>query len=460
MSSVPLSGYIKQGFVGLDKDDKRSSIAEVAIPPGDDGKARLQGFHPLPRPTPHPKFGSLTRVRGIFDEAEDTAVGLWKGEANMMQNMDDEMHVSICAMWNPKRRDAMTAVKAEPLGGWENLDERLDEYTSKEGYHCIRLDARKCENVIQKKNVYHGLQTYQGFLTLVERGGADADTFAYGIYPLEVATFQIISPMSLTGRRGRYIWERTPTHLGTLDMAEEGPDRAIYTASEYGPAIAFQPELRPQVVFDKVRWCLQMEQQFAIPKQNTILMGAEVIRISRLLHVRPEWFALDCSNSVTLRDWLKLKWGDVLGIKWGEAATDIPILEEAPEKASDQFTNVKTEMFFATAAWAEFGYMAFSPAMETSELYSELEGMRYKQVSKTMKRCEDTKEFKKRFGGKSPDYAASCVMAVHLVRQRSGWNAQPAMDPSAPKPYSSMPTPEGVFESSETSECVDSIEYI
>jgi len=28
-SPVPLQGYIRQGFIGLDKDDRRSSIAEV-----------------------------------------------------------------------------------------------------------------------------------------------------------------------------------------------------------------------------------------------------------------------------------------------------------------------------------------------------------------------------------------------------------------------------------------------
>jgi hypothetical protein len=86
-------------------------------------------------------------------------------------------------------------------------------------------------------------------------------------------------------------------------------------------------------------------------------------------------------------------------------------------------------MFFAAAAWVEFGFMAFSPSMETSELFSELSGMHYKPIAKAMKRCEDTASFKKRFGGKSPDHAASCVMGPQLIRTRRAQLERPAMIP-------------------------------
>ena len=131
-------------------------------------------------------------------------------------------------------------------------------------------------------------------------------------------------------------------------------------------------------MFERTRHVCQYEQQFPLQKKNTILMGGDLIDMNVALHVKPEWHVLDCSNTVTLRDWLRLKWGQILGVKWGEAATELAILHEDSEKASELYVNKKTEMWFATGAWAEFGYLAFSPHMDTSELFSQLAGMRYK----------------------------------------------------------------------------------
>ena len=464
-SAVPLSGYIRQGFIGLDKDDRRSSISEVTIDKGDENKSgKIQGFHPLPRPYPHPKFGTLSRVSGVFDEVEDIAVGLWKGEANMMLNMDDEMHVSIVAMWNPKDKSSMAAQKSEPEGGWANLDESLDEYISRAGYHCIRLDARKFENVIQKKLIYAGFQTWEGYKRLEEKGGAELATFGHGIYPTEIASFGIVDPIQLDRSRGTFVWQRTPTNVASLDMAEEGLDIAEFTSARYGQAIAFEPDLGEEKIrtaiqnpefrkqlqikyskygtifadrsigvrfnFPKPRLVVQFDQQFPLQKKNTILMGQDAIEMNQLLHVRPEWFGLDCTSTVNLRDWLWLKWGKIIGIKWGEGATEIPILNEVREMPSESYANIKTEMFFAFSAWVEFGYVAFSPSMDTSELFNELSGMRYKNVGKVMKRCEDTKEFKKRFGGKSPDRAASAIQIIHVIRRNASQVQRPAMEPT------------------------------
>jgi hypothetical protein len=462
-SAIPLSGEIKEGFIGLDKHDKRSSISEVSIDKGDENKsAKLQGFHPLPRLRPHWKFGMLTRVRGVFDEAEDIPLGLWKGEANMMLNLDDEMHVAIVAMWNPKNRASMAAQKAEPIGGWSNLDESLDEYVSKDGYHCIRLDARRSENVIQQKTIYIGHQTYEGYKMLEERGGPEFETFGKGIYPLEIAAFGIIDPLLLERQRGVYIWSRTPTPIATLDMAEEGLDEAFFTAFKYGKALGFQPEGRDRIIFTEPRWCIQVEQQFPLRKQNTILMGKNAIEMCHLLNVSAEWFGLDCSNTTTLRDWLLLKWGQILGFKWGAAATELPILHEDKEKCVDLFDNLKTEMWFSTKVWIEFGYLAFSPALDTAELFNELSGMRYKPTSKVKKRCEDTREFKKRFGGKSPDRASSVIMGPQLVRQRSPQFQRPAMEPTMRREVTSENYEDAgadiVFE--ETAEVTDDIEWV
>jgi hypothetical protein len=464
-SVIPMPGYIRQGFIGMDKDDMRSSISELAIDKGSEvqGKSsKLHGFHPYPRRRPHPVFGNLSRVRARLEECEDIPSPVWPAVTNLMATAGGK-NVTVCGMWNPKNPDSAVHKRAEPIKGWNTFDvERSEEWDSKlGGFHVLRLDGKKCENVIERRIVYEGLIDYEGYHQYDE-SSADFWTFSRGCYPPETATFGIINLKILNQRRGRFIWERYPTPFGTLDMAEEGPDRAIYTAGEYGKAIAFQPEVGPRQRFESPRWCIQVDQQFPIPKQNTILMGAEVIKMSRMLSVTPDWFALDCTNSVTLRDWLKLRWGNVLGIKWGEAATDVPILEQEQEKPSELYDNIKTEMWFATGAWAEFGYIAFSPHMDTTDLFSQLSGMHYRRISKVKKRCEDTREFKKRFAGQSPDEAASCVMGVHLIRMRSDYTRKPAMDPIAAAQSAELMREPALASvtSSDTSECIDSIDFI
>src|SRR6202008_211542 len=142
------------------------------------------------------------------------------------------MHVSIVAMWNPKNRASIAAMKAEPVGGWDALDERLEEYTSAKGYHCIRLDARRCENVVHRKTIFHGIQTYEGFKRLEEQGGAQLSTFGYGLYPTQAMSFGIISPATLSRCRGSFIWSGPCQEVAAEDMAEEGPERVALTSEK------------------------------------------------------------------------------------------------------------------------------------------------------------------------------------------------------------------------------------
>jgi hypothetical protein len=170
-SKIPLPGIIQSSFIGIEPENRQAAIGLVAIPQGEDGKGRLQGFHPLPRPKPHPNFGKLTRVRLFMDEAETVPGGVWPGVDNMLANEDEAGSVKISAATNPARSDSMLAAKAEgPERSWLFDPEAPDEWDSEEGWHVTVLDAAKTENVMQKKKVFPGLQTYEGYMNLVRRG--------------------------------------------------------------------------------------------------------------------------------------------------------------------------------------------------------------------------------------------------------------------------------------------------
>jgi hypothetical protein len=359
----------------------------------------------------------------------------------MLTEGGDNLHVQMAAMTNPKRRDSAFAQRAEPIGGWRMFDlETSEEWTSAQGYHVLRLDGAKCENVVYHKEIkagkresFPGLLSYEGFMALEALGPNNPDraTFGRGAYPTETASYNIIPAFALDDSRGTFIWKRAARAWATLDSAfEEGGDQAIYTAGQYGEAIGFIPDSGAARRFAESRWAIQFDQQFAIEKKNTLLMAKDVMKLSSRLGVTPEWFAMDrTGNAKGLHDALQLNWGNTLGVNWGEAATEMTVLEEDSEKSVDIYDDVVTEMFFAFGRWAEFGYLAFSPGMETGPLFAQLSSRRYRRIGKIKVRIERKDEYKKRLSTESPDEADSAVMAVHLVRQRSTRDQVHAMEP-------------------------------
>jgi hypothetical protein len=167
------------------------------------------------------------------------------------------------------------------------------------------------------------------------------------------------------------------------------------------------------------RWCIQLDQQFEMAKKNTLDMGADVVTLCRKLHIRPEYFGGDSTGmGHGLFDYLLVRFGDVLPIQWGEAATEHKILEEDTETAEERYDGLVTEMWFAFARWVEFGYLKIAPSVQTRELFHELSTRLYRQVSKSKSRANSKAEYKSVNSGRSPDYADSAIMLVHVVRMR------------------------------------------
>jgi hypothetical protein len=430
-SKIPLPGVAQATFIGLTTEDKHAAITIVAIPQGEDGKGRLQGFHPLPRPVPHPKFGPLSRVILIIDEAEDAPGGLWQGVGNMLGNEDAAGSVTVYAATNPKRRESAFGQRAEPEDGWDSLDiERSESWISGQGWFVLRLDGAKCENVIEKREVYNGLLTYRGFQNHVREGTNSANyyTFARGWYPVVGAAYNIVPPYVTQDLRGVYTFSRVIANIATLDpaFAEEG-DEAVLTAGKYGIAIGFQPFNGEYQDFrDNPRYAIQAEQQFSIEKGKTQVMAKNIVKILRGLRVTPEWFAMDkTGNARGLYDLLSDSevYGDILGIEWGEAATDKKILEEDNDTAEERYEGIVTEMWFAFSAYAEYGFIKLAPVIPIVPLLTQLVGRQYKRAGKTLQRAESKKDYKQRNSTKSPDHADSLIMMPHLVRMRGQTNA-------------------------------------
>ena len=156
-------------------NDSKNGIHLVAVPKGDSGTGTLRGFHPSPRSgKSHPKWGRMSRTHVVLDEAEEVPAGVWEGLQNILSAADTEGakgRIKIFGASNPKDRTSEFGKRCEPVAGWGSIDCEDDlEWKSRDAWHVLRLDAAKCENVIEKKIAFPGLQTYEGFQAYESKG--------------------------------------------------------------------------------------------------------------------------------------------------------------------------------------------------------------------------------------------------------------------------------------------------
>jgi hypothetical protein len=416
--------------IDLDNKDERASVSIIALPVGEDVKARLRGFHPIPRP-PHPIFGLKTRSALIADEGEDVGAGMWEGIDNFLStDAGDGIHAKVISGANPKKRESAFAQRCEFPGGWQNFD--IDNSTEWFGpekfgsWRVVRLDPARSENVVQKEEVFRGMMTYQGWLNYVRLGKNSSDyyTFARGAWPESTAEFIITPQQFFNDSVGTLVFQSDAVPIASLDPAfSEGGDNATMTTGRFGTALGYTTPDQNYVRWDAPRKAIQIEQQFQIPKDNTLIMANYIIQFLKNLHIRPEWFIMDrTGNAHGLYDAIRMQYGTIFGLQWGEGATEGKILTEDSLPASEVYFGVSSEMMFAFARWLEFGSIKFAPMMDMSKIFSQAINRKFGFYRNLMK-AEDKMTYKST-AGHSPDEYDSAIMLIHLARVRESQRAQ------------------------------------
>lgn len=422
-SIIPLPGLSMDGFVGLDAKDRHSAITLVAIPQGEDGRGVLQGFHPMPRSTPHPIFGSMSRVRALLDEAEEIPSGVWEGVSNLLASAWGAEAVKVACATNPRDVTSKLAQLAEPTNGWTTLDLDKDKFwISAERWNVLRLDGVDCENVMERRLVYPGFLTWDGYQKFaLELGGQSPKylTFGRGMYPLTALQNTLIPYSLLEEVIGQFMFTGRTIGCGGIDLAFEGGDRIIIFVGRYGRAIGFQPLNGKPTMWAKPRYVIQADQYFEMPKEKTIALASSIEVKLKSLNIHPDWTTCDRTGVGTgVHDALMEQWsGSVRGVIWGSDAGNRKVLTDDHDSAVEVYDGIDTEMYARVRKFLEFGFFAFHPQIQTSQLFKELSGRRYQPAPKGPSgkpriRLEPKKEFKRRLHW-SPDIADAMVMMVH-----------------------------------------------
>lgn len=440
-ASLPMPGEVGELFIGKSRRSQSGAIKGLVIPVGKTKKAgRIQGAKRVPRPTPHATFGPLTRLFFFLDEIENIPAGVWGDIDNVLSQVEEEGEVSgfkIFGAYNPRNQRDEVGLRAQPSFGWEGFDvDKHFKWKSTRGWDVLRLDGEKSENVIAGKVIFSGLQTRAGLAAIAKNAGGTNSpgyfTMGRGAYPPQGIELAVIPPGMLSHMRGEFIWLDKPVPVAAADLALEGGAGAPYTLGCFGRATGMK--LPPSIEFPNGRtvmfkdtdarsvtkWALQANQQFMLPKGDTVAMSAKLIEINRRAGVKPEFFACDrTGHGAGIADLMKHDWGPgIHDVNYSNSPSETKLMDEDSKTCAEEFSRICCELWFGLRAYGEFGYLLLHPAMVTEKLIIQVTQRKFVTTGK-LKKVESKKDYVSR-GHESPDEADSLCLFVFAARKGSG----------------------------------------
>lgn len=422
-------------FIGLRDAGAAAGFQGEALKHSSSSSGDLKGYKPQPkRKIPHPKFGNMTRLRVCVDEGQNAPVGIFTDFQSVKSSLDGVDLVKIVVAYNPESMNNRVVQEAEPPHGWLDSDlDTLYEWKSKKGWHVTRLDGARSENVIAKKKIYDGIQSYEGFMSFIQGDGADSSpdyyTFGRGFPPIKGSANTIIPASWPVEARGEPVWLGKPTMGASVDLAFQGADTAQMTIFKWGLAKGWRRQDgkyeeyldRTSAGNKKPRHVLEIHQIIQMEKSdNSIQMSEEITGRCKMLGISPDWVVVDKSgNGLGTFSHLTKYWGNVMGINWGDGATDLMVLAEDQEPASTRFQGISSEMWFAFREWLNptVGGIVINPMVPTSPLNVQLSSRRFRYSKNGTMKVESKDEYKSR-NQRSCDEADSVIQCVQLVRTR------------------------------------------
>ena len=429
--------------------DEKQGIHLVSIPQGETGKGRLRGFHPVPRQVAHPAFGRLSRVMLLLDEAEEIPEGVWEDVNNILLTEEvDQSNVQIFAATNPKDRTSKLGQLCEPKNGWSSVDIDVHEtWEAGSGWNIVRLDGARSENVQERKVVFPGLQTYEGFERLLKLGTDNPEyyTMARGWFPEQSSQVVIVSNSLFSRAKGFYTFSGPTITAGGVDPAFDGGDLMPFTIMRTGNAVGWTDTQGTYHKFTSERRVIQVEQQIMLEKAETLDLAHKTIKLCKEMSIKPKWLATDrTGNGTGYHDCLKGLFGpSVFGVMFSWAPTDMKILDDDTETPEELYYDIITEMAWAVRKYMETDLLKLNPGINWNQLEKQTVTRRYSQIGRGVVRLEPKKDFKKRNNGESPDRFDSLIVGVHGIRMNAGMAGSfvenPIRDPDVrSRPYTGI----------------------
>jgi hypothetical protein len=444
-AAIKLPGFVQDLFIAINARSRRGSISGVVVPLGKKSAAKLQGSKMFPRRKPHPKFGARSRLFIFMDEVNKIPPGIWTDVDNVLANSEAVGGwidgFKIGGAFNPQDEADAVGIRVEPEWGWAQFDmDQHFRWKSKRGWDVLRLDALQCENIVEKRVVYPGLQTVTGMEKIIKNaGGYDTPghlSMVRAAYPSRTKKFTVIAQGHLHTVKAEILWASAARPCGGADVALEGSDNAVFAAGEWGLARGFrfpaslEHPTGHEVLFLRggvaaFKHVLSLKQLYVIPKSvnkeqgnDTVELANKVKDLARKLGIRPEWLCVDrTGNGAGVHDHLKTFWSpQVRGVNFYESATEKKIFVEDDKTPKEEYLRMVSELWFALAKFIEFNYIKFLPGLDTTKLLPQLSSRLFAPGEKS--KVESKKEYVAR-ENESPNEADAVCLMAHAVRMES-----------------------------------------
>jgi hypothetical protein len=438
--SIPVAAKIENRdsdmWMGIRDAGFEFGISGIAFKQSQETSGQFKGYKSKPvRKKPHPKFGFSSRLRVLLDEGQNVPGGPFQDFNSLVASIDTaSSNIKLVIAFNPENMSCKAVQMAEPPDGWQQDQlETLYDYESKAGWWVTRLDAARCENVIQGKIIYRGLQTKEGYLSYLKSGGDNSAAyicFGRGFPPIKGSVSTIIQPSWPQEARGEATFIETPITLGAVDLAFIGKDSAQMAVARWGLASGwrnqhgvfetFKDRLNP--TRERPRHVLQIDQILPLDKHDDAgAMATEIMAKCKTLGIKPEWLAIDKTGiGYGTYTYLARAFGDLYGVSWNEKATETKIISDDNEGANSQCDGIMSEMWWAFRRWLDPRCKAIliNPIIPSQPIHTQLTSRRYKTGKNGIK-VESKEEYKARNAQASPDEADAMMMLPQLIRLRS-----------------------------------------
>lgn len=336
------------------------------------------------------------------------------------ENLFANDNFQLIGTFNPDSHYDPGGILAEPLDGWDSIDENSEEWRTKFGGMCLRLDGMKSPNVLLGEKRWRGLMTVEKLAAFKELHPEKSTGFwkmvrgfwsPTGSMDCIYSEAEIEKPGCL---RPVKAWVYPPVVVAGFDPAwTAGGDRAVAVFGRVGQAVL--PEyLEPKIVWEHIETCILEDEALKKGEDKTVQIAEQFRRKCKEHGCETRNVALDVTGGQAFSSVLAGKIGSgFMTINFGGAASDLPAPPpDKGKKCRDVYRNMMTELWFSSKHLVRLGQIRNLPPATVVEMCARTYHSRDGRV--TIEPKEDMKKRIKR----SPDRSDSLFLSILVARRK------------------------------------------
>lgn len=439
---IPLPGKADSESIATEQGKRGGmGIFILTIARGDQARGAIKGAKIKPRPY-HPLFGTSSRSRLLIDEAQEVPVNAFEEIPNLYSSMEegDMEHTKIVMAANPKDVFSEYGKNCAPEQGWDEIQTMMsdiDVWEGATGWHCVRLNAMKSENVIHKRDVHKRFFTYNGYRMKLKQYSGDPDhpmmwSEVYGMFPPRGNKTAIVQKHWIDKAYGEWVFEGGSVTIAAVDPAYTG-DLPTMATGRVGMAVGYRTYNDELIKLETPAMRVQIDVVGVLPRGDTQELADEIMNRLKELGTLPNHFAIDRTgigqgvHDAIRRQWL-IKVQNVvnpkgvadpvaiMGINYAEKATETMICEEDTKTPRELYDGIRSEIWYATGRFFEYEYVKIGKGVDPETIQELVDRRGGSPAGKGKLLQVESKDVYKARGNKSPDRADAFTMLIQCAR--------------------------------------------